>query len=31
MTWDRGNEMARHTDITLATDMAIYFCDLRCS
>ncbi|MBB4903847.1 IS30 family transposase [Actinophytocola algeriensis] len=27
MTWDRGNEMARHTDITLATDMAIYFCD----
>jgi IS30 family transposase len=27
LTWDRGNEMARHTDITLATDMAIYFCD----
>jgi IS30 family transposase len=27
MTWDRGNEMARHTDITLATNMAIYFCD----
>jgi IS30 family transposase len=27
MTWDRGNEMARHTDITIATDMAIYFCD----
>jgi IS30 family transposase len=27
MTWDRGNEMARHTDITLATDMPIYFCD----
>ncbi len=27
LTWDRGNEMARHTEITLATDMAIYFCD----
>jgi IS30 family transposase len=27
LTWDRGNEMARHADITLATDMAIYFCD----
>jgi transposase, IS30 family len=27
LTWDRGNEMARHTDITLATDLAIYFCD----
>jgi IS30 family transposase len=27
MAWDRGNEMARHTDITLATDMPIYFCD----
>jgi IS30 family transposase len=27
MTWDRGTEMARHTDITMATDMAIYFCD----
>lgn len=27
LTWDRGNEMARHTDITMATDMAIYFCD----
>jgi IS30 family transposase len=27
VTWDRGNEMARHTDITMATDMPIYFCD----
>jgi IS30 family transposase len=27
LTWDRGNEMARHTQITLATEMAIYFCD----
>ncbi|MBE1573938.1 IS30 family transposase [Amycolatopsis roodepoortensis] len=27
LTWDRGNEMARHADITLATDLAIYFCD----
>jgi len=28
LTWDQGNEMARHTDITMATDMAIYFCGL---
>jgi IS30 family transposase len=27
LTWDRGTEMARHTEITLATDMAIYFAD----
>jgi transposase, IS30 family len=27
LTWDRGNEMARHAEITIATDMAIYFCD----
>ncbi|TVT54698.1 IS30 family transposase [Amycolatopsis rhizosphaerae] len=27
LTWDRGTEMAHHTDITLATDLAIYFCD----
>jgi len=27
LTWDRGTELARHADITLATDMAIYFCD----
>ncbi|MDI5980400.1 IS30 family transposase, partial [Amycolatopsis magusensis] len=29
MTWDRGNEMARHPDITLATHMPIYFADPR--
>jgi IS30 family transposase len=27
LTWDQGNEMARHTEITLATDLPIYFCD----
>lgn len=27
LTWDRGVELARHKDIVLATDMAIYFCD----
>jgi transposase, IS30 family len=27
LTWDQGTEMARHTDITLATDLDIYFCD----
>jgi IS30 family transposase len=27
LTWDRGNEMAAHAQITLATDLAIYFCD----
>ena len=27
LTWDRGTELARHHDITLATDMAVYFCD----
>lgn len=27
VTWDRGTEMAQHAQITLATDMAIYFCD----
>jgi len=27
LTWDRGTEMAQHAAITLATDMAIYFCD----
>jgi IS30 family transposase len=27
LTWDRGNEMASHAEITLATDLAIYFCD----
>jgi len=27
LTWDRGSEMASHTAFTLATDMAVYFCD----
>jgi IS30 family transposase len=27
LTWDRGTEMARHKDFTLATDMQVYFCD----
>lgn len=27
LTWDRGAEMARHVEITAATDMAVYFCD----
>ena len=27
LTWDQGTEMARHREITLATEMAIYFCD----
>ena len=27
LTWDRGTELARHAEITLATDLAIYFCD----
>ncbi|MEY8043665.1 IS30 family transposase [Saccharopolyspora cebuensis] len=27
LTWDQGTEMARHTEITLATDLDIYFCD----
>ena len=27
LTWDRGTEMAQHVQITMATDMAIYFCD----
>ncbi len=27
LTWDRGTELARHGEVTLATDMAIYFCD----
>lgn len=27
LTWDQGTEVAKHKDVTLATDMAIYFCD----
>lgn len=26
-TWDRGKEMAEHKRFTLATDVAVYFCD----
>ena len=27
LTWDRGTEMAQHKQITLATNVDIYFCD----
>ena len=27
MTWDRGMEMARHKEFSIATDFAVYFCD----
>ena len=27
LTWDQGAEMARHKQISMATDMAVYFCD----
>jgi transposase, IS30 family len=27
LTWDQGAEMAEHRAFTLATDMAVYFCD----
>lgn len=27
LTWDRGGEMARHKDFTVATDVQVYFCD----
>ena len=27
LTWDRGTEMARHREFSLATDFEVYFCD----
>ena len=27
LTWDRGTEMANHRQFTLATNIAVYFCD----
>jgi IS30 family transposase len=27
LTWDRGLEMARHRDFSVATDVQVYFCD----
>jgi len=27
LTWDQGAEMARHKQFSMATDMAVYFCD----
>ena len=27
LTWDQGTEMAQHRQISIATKMAIYFCD----
>ncbi|MGF6931105.1 IS30 family transposase [Paraburkholderia sp. UCT70] len=27
LTWDRGSEMANHKQFTIATDIAVYFCD----
>ena len=27
LTWDRGKEMAEHKQFTMATEMAVYFCD----
>ena len=27
LTYDQGKEMARHAELTLATGMAVYFCD----
>jgi IS30 family transposase len=29
LTWDRGLELAQHHRFTVATDMAVYFCDPR--
>ncbi len=30
LTWDRGLEMAEHTNFTMATDVTVYFCDPQC-
>jgi IS30 family transposase len=30
LTWDRGLEMAKHQDFTVATDVQVYFCDPQC-
>jgi len=27
LTWDRGMELAKHKDFTIATDVKVYFCD----
>jgi IS30 family transposase len=27
LTWDRGMEMAKHAEFTVATDVGVYFCD----
>lgn len=27
MTWDRGTELAKHKDFTVATNVKVYFCD----
>ena len=29
LTWDRGLEMAKHKEFTVATDVQVYFCDPR--
>lgn len=29
LTWDRGLEMTRHAEFTVATDVQVYFCDPR--
>jgi IS30 family transposase len=29
LTWDRGLEMARHKDFSVATHVDVYFCDPR--